>query len=685
MKSILKRITCLAVTLLIVAAMVMPGMTSVRAADDGVNNRFNVMLVVDSSGSMADTDPDNLRFDAIGQFTALLAESGNYLGAVVFSGIGGGPDSINLSMEPKLVTSQQDKNAVTDAINAIAPKGWTDTGEALSAAVDLLKKNGDPSLPSVIVFLSDGNTNLGVDDRTKESNDKKAEAIQQAREQGVAIYSVCLNANHDADTTEMAQISSATGGVFQEVVDAGDLGDVFNTFYNLIYGTSTVSLVDETIPSSGVVETKFDVPGIGVEEVNIIIYGNTTGIELFKPDGSASKPSVTELNALTMLKITDVAGGTWVLKTTGVAGDKIKINMVFNPDLDVDISLEGDSTVDSETTVTVTSSLYGSRGPATADQYAGYSAQLHVLNAYEEEIETVPMTVDGDHFAVTRTYAEGVYKFQVTVTGYELDKTTEIVGPLTVNAPVKPDDPEPEPPVVNTPPEPVEETVQKTVYIWPFKGASVEIDLNTLATDEQDDDLRYKIISSSFMEDTDYTVTDEILTISHFSLSKGAFTVRATDSGGLSCDIEIIIVTRNVGIMALIGIGVIALIVLAVFGIVLYILLNKRFMGACYVTQYDDQGNYYEEVKREKGRGRIKLSMFNLKNTGLDTSKCYIQATGKNFVYLITNKKVYGNGKLDKKFRIEGNGFDVTISTDQYSMNGIRIKFVSRLNNTNIF
>ena len=112
---------------------------------------------------------------------------------------------------------------------------------------------------------------------------------------------------------------------------------------------------------------------------------------------------------------------------------------------------------------------------------------------------------------------------------------------------------------------------------------------------------------------------------------------------------------------------------------------NKRPIGTCYVTPYDEEGNYYEEIVREIVREKTKLSAFKLKNTGLDTSKCYIQATGKNFVYLITNKKVYGNGMLDKKFRIDGNGFDVTISTDQYSANGIRIKFVCRRNITNIF
>ena len=42
--------------------------------------------------------------------------------------------------------------------------------------------------------------------------------------------------------------------------------EVFNVFYNLIYGTSTILLVDDVFPSNGKIEKDFYIPGIGVEE-----------------------------------------------------------------------------------------------------------------------------------------------------------------------------------------------------------------------------------------------------------------------------------------------------------------------------------------------------------------------------------------------------------------------------------
>lgn len=574
----LKRVlaTVCVISLLIgVGMLVTP---SASAADiDSVANRFNVMVVLDASASMNNTDPYKLRYEAINQFTNLLAEHGNYLGGIVFS------TRISLTKTPVIVNSQLDKDQITQAFEAVPASGSTNIGTALLEAVNALNKYGNPDLPSVILFLSDGNTDMDVPRELTESLNNKAEAIQLARESGIKIYSVCLNARKTADTSEMEQISRSTGGVFQEVESAEDLGVVFNTFYNLIYGTSTIMLVDDAFSGEGTVEKTFVVPGIGVEEINIIIYGNASALALYKPNGEESKVAVATMNSLTMVKITDVESGSWRLTAAGVPGDKIKINMVYNTDLAVKVALLTDAAViDTATSAVISATLMSGVQPATkAEQYVGYSAELCILDTYENEIKRIPMEVVGNHFEVSRPLDEGTYKFKVIVSGDHLTKETEVVGPLKV---VKADVIEDviENFVANTPPEAVEDPVQRTVYIWPFVGGSFTMDLNSLAEDPQGDEIRYKIISSSFIEGTDYSLSsDGILTIDHFSLSKGAFTVRATDSEGLYCDIEVVITSRNIGLMALIGIGAAGLVFLSVSAILLYIALNKRFMGVC--------------------------------------------------------------------------------------------------------
>lgn len=661
---------CILAVMLVCTIMLSISTIAVRAEEnDSTNNRFNVVIVLDASGSMRSTDPRGFRYEAINQFTSLLAEQGNVLGGVVFH------NDVAAEQVPTLISDQAGKDTVTAMLESIPSNGgWTNTGAGLARAVEMIKTNGDPELPSVILFLSDGNTEMSTADATQESLDQKAEAIQAAREEGIVIYSVCLNANRTADVSEMQQISDATGGVFQEVAKAEDLQDVFNSFYDLIYGTSTITLVDEVFPDSGQLETTFDVPGLGVEEVNIIIYGNTTKKSLLKPDGSESAVTSVDSDTFSMLKLTDVVPGTWTLVTEGVPGDSIKINMVYNTNLGIEVAISPEERViNPADPVTITAKLKGNNVLASSSaQYIGYSAELQVMDAYGEYIESISMDVVGDHFEVKQNFEEGTYYYKVIVTGNHIEKESEKFGPLTSTTSVLTEEEK-----NNTAPIPVNEVIEENVNIWPFKGGSYTLDLNTLATDEQDDTLRYKIVSSSFIEGTDYTVdADGILYMDHFSLSKGAFTISATDSGGLSCEIEVIIRAYNIGLMTLIGLGILALIGAIIFGILLYIALTKPFRGTISAQSYCNGS--YRGTPRSPRRGREKLARFGMDNVGLDYQKCYFQATGQNYIYLVTNQPVIWNGQKTNKVRIQS-GAEVTIAIREGDSRLLYVRFDSRM------
>lgn len=130
--------------------------------------------------------------------------------------------------------------------------------------------------------------------------------------------------------------------------------------------------------------------------------------------------------------------------------------------------------------------------------------------------------------------------------------------------------------------------------------------MNELATDAQDSTLRYKIESTSFIEGTDYTVDNNgILTMEHFSLSKGSFTISATDSGGLSCEINVIVKSINIGLITLIGMGILALVTAVIFAILLYIAITKPFRGTISAQSYCN--GVYRGTPRNPKRGREKL------------------------------------------------------------------------------
>ena len=61
------------------------GMFSSRAEENTSANRFNVVFVIDASGSMNNTDSAKWRFEAMDLFLGLATDEGNRIGAVVFN------------------------------------------------------------------------------------------------------------------------------------------------------------------------------------------------------------------------------------------------------------------------------------------------------------------------------------------------------------------------------------------------------------------------------------------------------------------------------------------------------------------------------------------------------------------------------------------------------------------------
>lgn len=665
---------------LVLSLILLVCISTVAYADNNDNsssiNRFNVVMVLDASNSMNYTDPQGLRYEAISQFTSLLAEKGNYLGGIVFS------NHVEAQQAPRIANEQTEKDEVTKLLESImshgvtTDMGYTNIGEALSTAVDMLITSGNQDLPSVIVFLSDGNTEMPTDDEQTSSLNLKADAIQTARENNINIYSICLNANSKADITEMEQISNATGGVFQEVTNAEDLQDVFNTFYSLIYGTSTITLFDDVFPASGKLETPFQVPGLGVEEVNIVINGATTSIALYNPSGKQIEATNITSDTFTLVKITDLVPGTWNLVTQGIAGDNIKINMIYNTNLGVNVNVEPENLkVSPDNPIKVIASLKsGTILANTNEQYSGYNAKLQIMNAYGELIDSLPMSVDNGAFIASYQPAEGTYFINVYVSGNHLEKTSSDIGPITVSTAV-----DNESNNVNSAPIPKSNPVKKTVYIWPFKGGSISIDMATLASDPNDDNLRYEIVSSSFIEGEDFNVDNGIITLDHFSLSKGSFDIKATNTKGLSCNIEVIVTSYNVGIMACIGLAIVAFIVLLIIGINIWYWSRKPFRGTISVQSYCNGS--YRGTPRTPRRGKCKLSVFQLDPLGLDYNKSYFQATGQQFIWLHTNIPVIWNGQKTNKVRIQS-GAEVTLSIKEGDSKLLYVRFDSRMKGT---
>ena len=672
----------LALTLLILPgagaeAPAVPG----DALPTGTANRFNVELVLDASVSMNESDARALRFEAIRLFNNLLPNEGNSLGGVVFS------TDVDREIGPQPVSGPEEKDAVVRAIRDVpAPGGWTNIGAGLDRALDRLAEKGDAELPSVIILLSDGNTAMYSDGLTKDAADVRDEAVRRAAEENVPIYSICLNGNGTADLTEMERISGETGGVFTEVRRAEDLNKVFQVFYELIYRSSSVTLADGVFPPDGVLNTPFEVPGFGVEEVNIVFQGSALEARLARPDGSIYDAELQRYDTFSAIKLTEIIPGEWSLQTRGISGDRIRIEVIYNTNLTVTLYMnrEGDQ-LDPVEPVTFTARLSaGDFEAGNYEDYLGFEADLVAYDWDGAEVERLPMYVGNNGFEVKSRFEEGTYLFEASVTGNSLNKQSNRLGPIRFAspeeaAPTPTPAPTPAPtPPPNTAPTAGTRTVQEILPIWPVVGGSYRLNLNTVVTDREGDPLTYTASSEDFEEGTEYTMTPSgtlHVNLGNFRLLGGTVNIRAEDAEGLSCDVTVRLRPINT-VVILLGLLAITLLILLIHA------LRKReprraIHGDITVTSEVDGVVKTSAPRAPTKKGKYPLSAFTeIDRVGLDYDKCFFEGGSDASIFLVTDRNVWWRGYETDSVRIDS-GVETTVLIDEEGKEKLRIRFDS--------
>lgn len=642
----------------------------VHATDDDslIRNRYNVVFVTDESGSMGNTDPNGLRYEAIKRFVALMAQQGNCAGSVNF-----GTDIVG-SQEVTPISGLQEKEKFVNELVVDSASGWTNIGGGLMEAVNLLNRGANQENPSVIILLTDGNTDMATDKEKQESLNRKAEAIEMARQAGYQIYTISLNVDGTADNTELQQIAKATGGEFQEVRKAEDLEDIQTMYYKMIFGAvEGDDSEDITINSEGYAEKEFEVPGIGVEEFNVLLEGKVSNYSLTNPEGFTY--SSEELEKITMkgqdfavIKVENPVGGTWKVVAYGDPGIQVNFRLLYNSDfyLTSSISPEGEYRLNQKVIFRLI--VCDRNGPIVdPERYVGFSAQLHLTINGEEKTYDMELGNGGFTYDVELT-EQGTYHAYMTATNGDYSSTSDEKYEINIE---------------NSAPVASGETLAGHANIWPFVGGSATIDLENAVSDPDGDAVTYTVESTAFLPE-DYSLNGTKLTINNFSIPKGSFTIRATDPYGAYCTVEATATSTNIGLVMAVLIVVGALVGLIAVALVARFLTSIPFMGTISVEKYDcEDSSYAMPATLTPGRGRVRVESFGFGTCGLPAGS-YFQAGGKDkHIYFISKKPVYSDAVAgpSKKIPIDGNGLEVLVCVDQNMGKGIRVTFQSVLYN----
>lgn len=535
----LKRFLSLALVAVFAASM----MQTVSFADEAAPapsvsaSHYNIELVIDGSGSLTmknGTDVKGYRYDALQLFLGLMTNSGNNVGAIVFDD--SDPMPLNTKLRP--ISGSVAKTELADEIKYTEAGGDTDIGSALLEAVEKLEKaQKENGLPSVVVLMSDGITDLpNASQAALESSlEKEEKAIKEAKKNGIPVYSVLLNGNNGDSTGELEHISKETGGDYQEVKTSADLSNIYTLFYSLIYDADNTFNADAgenkfTFDENGIVVIEQDVPYFGVEEMNLIANSQEgiTSITATTPSNTVLgedqfEDQILKSDYYEFIKIEKPEGGKWSFTIQGHPKSDVMVDLIYNSN----ISLKVKNTVDSFSyqsgqDLQFEAVVYDGKKAVTESAAYNKDFVYGYLVSTENADEKYPLVVSCDGTKYELTYK--LHEVE-TASTYVVQTFFSTTGIRAAGNAIIIDVNPAEKPAVNHQPKAVNGTISHDISA--AKGETDTLALDTLFVDEDGDELTYSIASTDYRSD-DVWVDGHTLKM-NTSILTGRCTVRAFD------------------------------------------------------------------------------------------------------------------------------------------------------------
>ncbi|WP_072333378.1 MULTISPECIES: VWA domain-containing protein [unclassified Paenibacillus] len=399
------------------------------AASPAGDARMDAVLSVDVSTSMNESDVNKVSFEAVKLFVDMASVQGDKIGVVAYT------DRIMREKALLEMKSAADKQSLKGFIDQLDRGPYTDLAVGVSEAVKVLENGADPAHTPVVVLLTDGNNSLPAG-RTQEQSDKElAAAVERAKAKGIPVYTIGLNADGQLNKAVLDKIAADTGAKSFVTSSADDLPGILSEIYARHLNLKVVPVQDLTA-NGAYQEVTIDIPNASVREANIsLISGSPVEVKLADPQGKAvaipsDKVVYTSSKAYTLLKIVQPAQGTWKLQVKGLPKDKIKISLVYNYDLKLQMEPLPSKTWKRGEDVAVKAYLEsGGQKAADAELYKNLKATLVVKDIQSGKSEEIPLTAGAQGIS-------GSYKLP-EAHEYELVVKAEDAGYVRETEPVK--------------------------------------------------------------------------------------------------------------------------------------------------------------------------------------------------------------------------------------------------------
>ena len=402
------------------------------------SERIAVSLIIDTSGSMAETDPNHLRKTAADIFVDMLSPE-DHVGIVSFA-----------TEATELVPMQQvgdtaNKQTIKNTLAAITEvNGNTNYRAALEKSEEQLGSIADPAVRKVILFLTDGVPEPDYALREDTSfmttyMDSVWQTTARLGQKGITVYPVGFGT---VDTSILQRVATDTRGEAKFLGSAGDIAvnfvEVLRTLKNRQgFWNESIALSSETV-------IPFQLDGY-TSQVTMAVTYDTAGTNVFiRPVNSeAGNDRISiqkneQYSILTMNQTEEELAGDWELVITGTGnaqlfGDKDltlkswmispQANTQVPIDEPIDLKVEVDGELSEEMAVQVVVSKNGAAEFETIPlsleegQYAGSYDNVDQAGSYVLETQII----SGETVITSSSVSVSVQQLPVLKSDKELD------------------------------------------------------------------------------------------------------------------------------------------------------------------------------------------------------------------------------------------------------------------------
>ncbi|ADM69948.1 hypothetical protein GMA19_02138 [Paenibacillus polymyxa E681] len=397
-------------------------------------SKVDAVLVVDVSNSMNTSDPGKIGNEAMKMFIDMLSTQNDKVGIVAYT------DVVQREKALLNITSEADKQELKTFIDGLNRGAYTDTSVGVKEALRILQDGKTAGHAPMIVMLADGNNDFNkTTGRTESQSDQDmAQAVAEAKNSGVPIYTIGLNADGKLNKNKLADIAQQTGGKSFITSSADDLPNILSEIFASNLKLKVVPL--QSITANGdYQDVTVTVPNDSVLEANIsIMSSKPVDARLIDPSGNtkpipSSDVLLSKSKSYSLIKLLKPVAGDWKLQVKGVQQDQIDINLVFNYDLELKMDAPSAKSYKKGDAVQIRSYLT-SNSQQLQDQelYANMNAVLKVKDLDSGTTNEVPLTNAGDSFTGSYTIPDE-HDYELTVRAEEKSFYRE-TQPVTISA-----------------------------------------------------------------------------------------------------------------------------------------------------------------------------------------------------------------------------------------------------------